>query len=137
MTDRIIVASLAVAGGIAFVVYACWARAGRSPRARRWAGNMLAQPYWWSDRFAVLAAPAAGIWLISFSLMVTLPGAPTALVAILRAAFILASLGLVWGILSLPIPRALYPRWARAIRDQRKQVDEHLRRGGSIRDFLH
>lgn len=130
MDDPVIIRLLAAAGfalvGVLCLLYSAWARAGRSARARRWMGNEFGStPN--DERMTVLGLP--GIGLMCFGLAaVTIPRIGLYL-AVIGAPLLLLGLATLFLALMLfiPLPDAIYPRWARPLRQQRREQERAMK----------
>lgn len=120
---RILVATGLALAGAGLLAYAVWARRGRSPRARTWMGRGFGARTS-DEHWAVLGAPACGVLCLSAGAMLvpvigfwlTLVAAPVAVLS-----FLLLFLSQMHFI---PLPGAIYPRWARPLRDRNRQDEQ-------------
>jgi len=127
MDDRtialLISAASFVVGAVLFAV-AIWERRGRTPAARRWMSRGRGNPLF-LERMSVIGSPAIGVLCWCFA-AVALPlpmDIRTYLTLIAAPIAVLAFLPLLICRLSfIPIPDAVYPKWARPIRHANEQA---------------
>ena len=125
MDDETITALLISAAsfvvGAAFFTLAIWERRGRSPAARRWMGRGQGNPLF-RERMSVVGGPAVGVLCWCFS-AVALPVIGTYLLLVVAPIAVLSFIPLIICCLSfIPIPDAVYPKWARPIRHANEQA---------------
>lgn len=130
MDDQLLTRLLVSAGlalvGLAFLGYAAWTRHGGSPAARRW---MTDSPVGdtCDERMTVLGGPMIGVVCLCFAAIV-LPVVGIYLAFLAVPVGVIAFILFVWvRMLFLPLPDAIYPRWARPIREQQRAADQALR----------
>ena len=127
MDDRtialLITAAAFVLGAVLFAL-AIWQRRGRSPAARRWMGRGRGNPSF-EERMSLIGFPACGVLCWCFA-AVALPlpmDIRTYLTLIAAPIAVLAFVPLLICRLSfIPIPDAVYPKWARPIRHANEQA---------------
>ena len=125
MDDETITALLISAAsfvvGAAFFALAIWERRGPSPAARRWMGRGRGNPLF-RERMSVIGMPAGGVLCWCFSAAV-LPVIGTYLVLVVAPIAVLCFIPLIICRLDfIPIPDAVYPKWARPIRHANEQA---------------
>ncbi|MGQ0465803.1 MAG: hypothetical protein ACT4QG_10845 [Sporichthyaceae bacterium] len=107
MSKEIFVWALCVVGGPALIAWSVWSYRGRSPRARRWLGDRV------DERSVIFVYPSLGIAMIVGPLASLMPLNPVTGLLI-AAPFAMAFCWMSYGlIVFLPIPKFLYPKWAR------------------------
>lgn len=127
MNSGLIAAALLFVLGTIFLIYYAWARAGRTPRARRWMGEGLGERIR-DENFAVIVSPTGwlGCWATAVVVLPASGGvARVAAIGLLAVLFI----PLLAGGLFLPMPNFLYPRWARERRRERTRKKRAMRQG--------
>lgn len=102
--------------GLALVAFSAWQRLGRSPSARLWGKA----PGRRAVRNALFLYPSLGVLLLVFGLFPMIRNLdwlsiPLSLIAVLALAVFFW-----WGVLAMPYPRFLVPRWARDLVSRRK-----------------
>lgn len=120
MVPFLLLALAAVVIALAIAVYVVWRRLGRSAAARRWMGDGMF-PRTFQERMTVLGWPALAGLCLCFAL-----AAPPVADGLLRLPAALLSIPfflalLVTRIPAIPLPEAMYPRWAREQRRQRRE----------------
>lgn len=120
MIPYLLLALAAVMIALAIVVYVIWRRLGRSATARRWMGDGMF-PRTSQERMTVLGWPAVAGLCLCFALA-ALPVAD----GLLRIPAALLSIPLfltliITQISAIPLPKGLYPHWARELRRQRRE----------------
>ena len=125
-TTRLLVSAGLVLVGIGLLAYAAWARHGGSPAARRWMSNELAGETV-DQRMTVLGAPMIGVMCLCFAAIVApIVGKYVAVVAVPVGA--LAFFPFLWAMmLFIPLPDAIYPRWARPLRRRHRASEQAMR----------
>jgi hypothetical protein len=124
---RLLVAAGLVLVGIGFLVYAAWARRGGSPAARAWMGSEFGSRTV-DERMSVLGAPVFGVMCLSFA-MIVLPVVGKHLALIAVPVGVLAFFPFLWAImLFIPLPDAIYPRWARPLRERNRRAEAGWKR---------
>ena len=120
MAAHLLLALSAVLLAVAITAYVIWRRLGRSAMARRWMGDgMFLRTS--QERMTVLGWPALTGLCLCFALA-ALPVSDGVLrlpAALLSIPFFLALL--VTQISAIPLPEAMYPRWARELRRRRRE----------------
>ena len=130
MNDQVITRLLVSAGlalvGIGFLAYAAWARHGGSPAARAWMGSEFGSRTV-DERMSVLGAPMIGVMcLCAAAIVLPVVGKYLAFVAIPIG--VLAFFPFLWAImLFIPLPDAIYPRWARPLRRRHRDSEQAIR----------
>ena len=125
-TTRLLVSVALALAGIGFLAYSAWARHGGSPAARSWMGNEFGSRTF-DERMTVLGAPMLGVMCLCIAAAVlpvlgrylawvTVPLAVLAFVPFLGALM-----------LFIPLPDAIYPRWARPLRARNRQAERAVR----------
>ena len=131
--DAQVITRLLVAVGLALVgvvllAYTVWARRGGSPAARRWMGNEFGSGTR-DERMTVLGGPALAVLSLCAAAMV-LPGIGIYLALAAVPLGLLAFVMLLWALmLFIPLPTALYPAWARPLRDRNRRTEQSIRAG--------
>ncbi|MGY5764180.1 hypothetical protein ACXET9_03135 [Brachybacterium sp. DNPG3] len=101
--------------GIALLAFTVWTRRGRTPAARAWMRGTVG-PRARNERIIVLGVPSLAV-LSLCTAAISLPGVGPSLTAFVAPLGVLAFLPLAWALMTfLPVPDALYPRWARPLR---------------------
>ena len=120
ITALLISAASFVVGAASFTL-AIWERRGRSPAARRWMGRGRGNPLF-RERMSVIGMPAGGVLCWCFSAAV-LPVIGVYLILPLAPIAVLCFIPLIICRLDfIPIPDAVYPKWARPIRHANEQA---------------
>lgn len=98
---------LICASGAIMLAWCVWGFRGRSPRARWWLGDRV------DERTVLCVIPALGTWLFFGGLLSTTGVNPV----LAWIAGVPCVVTFFWGfygmLLILPIPRFVYPKWAR------------------------
>lgn len=128
MTQRTIICIILILPGLLLLVYTAWARHGGTPGSRHWLPAPPAEN-WQLERIVVLGAPSIGLLLITIGAM-ALPSATPVLRWIGVPVLVMLLIPLAWFIIAvIPVPVALYPRWARQTVRWRRQYWSDVRRG--------
>lgn len=115
VTIRLLFSAAAFVVGAALFAFAIWQRRGRSPAARRWMGRGRGNPDF-EERMSLIGFPATGVLCWCFSAVV-LPVIGVYLILPLAPIAVLCFIPLIICRLDfIPIPDAVYPKWARPIR---------------------
>ena len=94
--------------GLPLLAWGVWSLLGRSPRARAWAvGSRQKQ--------RMFAVPYGGAALVLGALLPPLDGVDAALVPVTLGFLLCAWIAIVFGMLEVPAPGFLKPRWYRAL----------------------
>lgn len=121
VTIRLLFSVAAFLVGLALFALAIWERRGRSPAARRWMGRGRGNPLF-RERMSVIGMPAGGVLCWCFSAAV-LPVIGTYLMLVVAPIAVLCFIPLIICRLDfIPIPDAVYPKWARPIRHANEQA---------------
>ena len=121
VTIRLLFSAAAFVVGAALFAFAIWQRRGRSPAARRWMGRGRGNPDF-EERMSLIGFPATGVLCWCFSAAV-LPVIGTYLVLVVAPIAVLCFIPLIICRLDfIPIPDAVYPKWARPIRHANEQA---------------
>ena len=121
VTIRLLFSAAAFLVGSALFALAIWERRGRSPAARRWMGRGRGNPLF-RERMSVIGMPAGGVLCWCFSAAV-LPVIGTYLMLVVAPIAVLCFIPLIICRLDfIPIPDAVYPKWARPIRHANEQA---------------
>lgn len=116
----LISAAAFVLGAVLFAV-AVWQRRGRTTAARRWMGRGRGSPEF-EERMSLIGFPACGVLCWCFAAM-ALPMFPDYLLLVIAPIAVLAFIPLIICRLDfIPIPDAVYPKWARPIRHANEQA---------------
>lgn len=98
--------------GVALLAFVAWARAGRSPAAKWWPGNI------WNEGAILCVLPAFGLMCVIGTAMAALGDPaerplPLALLAVCTFFALVGAMLLgLWGLLLIPIPERWFPKWA-------------------------
>jgi len=121
MTIHVLIPVAAFVVGAALLAYSAWERRGRSPAARRWMGRGRGNPLF-RERMSLIGLPAVAVLCWCFG-AVALPEIGTYLLLIAAPIAVLCFIPLIICRLSfIPIPDAVYPKWARPIRHANEQA---------------
>ena len=121
VTIRLLFSAAAFVVGAALFAFAIWQRRGRSPAARRWMGRGRGNPDF-EERMSLIGFPATGVLCWCFSAVV-LPVIGVYLILPLAPIAVLCFIPLIICRLDfIPIPDAVYPKWARPIRHANEQA---------------
>ena len=121
VTIRLLFSAAAFVVGAALFAFAIWQRRGRSPAARRWMGRGRGNPDF-EERMSLIGFPATGVLCWCFSAAV-LPVIGVYLILPLAPIAVLCFIPLIICRLDfIPIPDAVYPKWARPIRHANEQA---------------
>ena len=121
VTNRLLFSAAAFVVGAALFAFAIWQRRGRSPAARRWMGRGRGNPDF-EERMSLIGFPATGVLCWCFSAVV-LPVIGVYLILPLAPIAVLCFIPLIICRLDfIPIPDAVYPKWARPIRHANEQA---------------
>ena len=121
VTIRLLFSAAAFVVGAALFAFAIWQRRGRSPAARRWMGRGRGNPDF-EERMSLIGFPATGVLCWCFSAVV-LPVIGGYLILPLAPIAVLCFIPLIICRLDfIPIPDAVYPKWARPIRHANEQA---------------
>ena len=121
VTIRLLFSAAAFVVGAALFAFAIWQRRGRSPAARRWMGRGRGNPDF-DERMSLIGFPATGVLCWCFSAVV-LPVIGVYLILPLAPIAVLCFIPLIICRLDfIPIPDAVYPKWARPIRHANEQA---------------
>ncbi|WP_062948575.1 MULTISPECIES: hypothetical protein [Brachybacterium] len=121
VTIRLLFFAAAFIVGAALFAFAIWQRRGRSPAARRWMGRGRGNPDF-EERMSLIGFPALGVLCWCFGAVV-LPVIGTYLALIAVPIGVLFFIPLIICRLDfIPIPDAVYPKWARPIRHANEQA---------------
>lgn len=98
--------------GCALIAVALWSRAGRSRRARWWAGRR------WNESAVLCWMPGFGLVLAGAGPLSTWrdPGDSTWWSSLLSVLVLVGLVVALWGCLFLPLPKWFTPRWSRDAR---------------------
>jgi len=133
MAQREVGTLVFLGAGLVILAVVVWARRGRSYRARSWMYTPLGDMR--TERIAILGGPICGLGLLACGAIALPPQAfgltfiGREVTAITTAAgmamFGLLALPLLyWVLIFIPLPDALYPRWAREVREDRRQFPQ-------------
>lgn len=105
--------------GLVMLAYGMWARAGRTPRARRWLMDNSTTRYTGFDLLTLVAVPGFGIALCCYGVLMALnmTEPPTGYNLIPLAVLIVSTIAAAGAKLRIRVPDA---RWAREIRVERR-----------------
>ena len=121
VTIRLLFFAAAFIVGASLFAFAIWQRRGRSPAARRWMGRGRGNPDF-EERMSLIGFPALGALCWCFGAVV-LPVIGTYLALIAVPIAVLCFIPLIICRLDfIPIPDAVYPKWARPIRHANEQA---------------
>jgi hypothetical protein len=95
--------------GIAMLAWGTWSRLGRTPGARTWA-TTSSRP-----ETRLFLVPFGGAALVLIALLTPLDDVPAVLVPVGLLAFVCAFVAVVFGMLGVPAPGFLKPRWYREL----------------------
>lgn len=119
MPPRVTVTLVLMILGLLALGLAAWLRAGLSPRARAWMSTGPTEE-WMAERVVLLGLPLAGSALLCAAAL-SAPVDGLVLRVVGGVGLVLLVPFVLWFILAfIPMPGPLYPRWARAIRESRK-----------------
>lgn len=122
---RLAFIALLTAVGVLSLAYSVWARIGGSAAARHWMrrGPRRDIP---QERMALLGIPALGIGSLALAASL-LPSVGPYLLIVTAPLMLLMFALLIWARLSFtPFPDALYPGWARRIRQQNRRDEQAM-----------
>lgn len=130
MNDQDAIRLLVSAGlalvGIGVLAYAAWARRGGSPKAREWMGSEFGSRTV-DERVSVLGAPMFGVMCLCAAAVVLPVGGKYLAIAAVPIG-VLAFFPFLWAImLFIPLPNAIYPRWAQPLRRRHRESEEAIR----------
>ncbi|MFD1717229.1 hypothetical protein [Georgenia deserti] len=126
MLTRLLVSAGTFVIGLALIGYSVRARRGRSPAARTWMGNEFGS-FRRDERMTVLGAPVIGGMCWCFT-MTALPVVGTYLMLVALPIAALLFLALVIVLLPfVPLPDAVYPRWARPLRERNRRTEKAVK----------
>ncbi|MGO1286277.1 MAG: hypothetical protein ACTIA5_10875 [Brachybacterium tyrofermentans] len=109
--------------GLVMLAYGVWARAGRTPRARRWLTDTSTSRYTGIDLLTLITAPGFGLALCWYGVLMALDmtDPPTGANLIPLAALLVSTVAAAGAWLRVRVPDALYPGWARTIRAEQRR----------------
>ena len=110
--------------GVPLLAWGVWSLLGRTPRARAWATGDR-------PRTRMFVVPFGGAALVLAALIPPLEGAPAALVAVTLAFLVCLLVVVVFGMLAVPAPGFLEPRWCRGLDRCARTKRVSRRRGAS------
>ena len=116
---------LVAAVGLALLGGTIWARRGRSKAARFWMPLNL-RGDWMLERCVLLGAPTFGLIMLSIALMAALDSPTATAIGGFLIIILLALPGVYFILAFLPVPRWLYPRWAREVLTWRTEANAGL-----------
>ena len=123
MSSSDLTALLIGVAGLALLGGTVWAWRGRSRAARFWMPETLLGS-WQLERCVLLGAPSFALLMLDLALLAGLGPAARPLGG---AIFLLLCLPVLYFLLAfLPVPRVLYPGWAKEILDWRVHANAHL-----------
>ena len=136
MSEREVGSLVLLAAGLVILAFTVWARRGGSYRARRWMYTPGPPTHSRHDeRIVIFGGPTCGFGLVAMGL-IALPQHAFGLefvdthviaAATLAGAVLLGLLVvplLYWILAFIPIADALYPRWARDVREDRRRFPQ-------------
>src|SRR5699024_8621120 len=133
MAQREVGTLVFLGAGLVILALVVWARRGRSHRAGSWMSTAPGDMR--TERMVILGGPVCGLGLLACG-AIALPPPAFALTLIGRevtaittaagmAMFGLLALPLLyWVLIFIPLPDALYPRWARDVREDRRKFPQ-------------
>lgn len=109
--------------GLVMLAYGVWARAGRTPRARRWLLDNSTTRYTGFDLLTLVAIPGFGLALCCYGALMALnmTEPPTAYSLVPLALLLVSTVAAAGARMTTRVPDALYPRWARELRGERRR----------------
>lgn len=136
MSEREVGSLALLAAGLVILACTVWARRGGSYRARSWmytAGPPTHSIH--NERMVIFGGPTCGLGLVAWGLIalprhafgLELVGTDATAATTLAGAILLALLAvplLYWILAFIPIADALYPRWAREVREDRRRFPQ-------------
>lgn len=113
-----------VVTALALLGVTVWAWRGRSRAARFWMPETPTGS-WQLERCVLLGAPTVALMLLDVTVMLVV-GTPAATAVCGTILLVLCLPGLYFLLAFLPVPRCLYPRWAKQIKVWRTYANERL-----------
>ncbi|WP_147916753.1 hypothetical protein [Ruania zhangjianzhongii] len=124
MTQQHLLALVVAVAALALLGVTVWAWRGRSAAARFWMPETLVGS-WQLERCVLLGAPTFALMMLDAAVMASIR--TPEVTAVGGVIFLLLCLPSLYFILAfLPVPLALYPRWAKEIKEWRRQANAEL-----------
>lgn len=115
--ERLLVASGLTLVGLLLLLYAVWARRGRSPRARAWMGQGWGSRHR-DERMTLLGVPIVGMYCLCGAAVAMADGSPLVLLGAVLVGVLLAPPAVLVFMTWFRVPTVVYPRWARPLHRQ-------------------